>query len=329
MSKAQRATVDALMRQAPFDGSLPPERMRKDFEAQTTSGPAPAGVTVTPSVLGGRPALTVEPEGGPATGTTNGTTTGTILYFHGGAWVFGSPATALHLTAALVRRTGVRAVSVDYRLAPEHPFPAAIEDGLAAYRELLDQGVPAERIVLAGESAGGGLGITTLLSARDAGLPMPAAAVAFSPGLDATLSGESMTTKHGADPLFTRADLAKVFTHHLAGQDPAQPLLSPALHADPTGLPPLLLQAGSNEVLVDDSTRFAARAAAAGVDVRLDVTEGVPHVFQAFEGLLDEADAALDRAGRFITAALGRTAARARTAVPARTGARARTATRS
>ncbi|MFB6519464.1 alpha/beta hydrolase [Streptomyces sp. NPDC056401] len=296
MSKVQRATIDALMRQAPFDGSLPPERMRKEFEAQMASGPAPAGVTVTPSVLGGRPALTVEPEGGTATGT--------ILYFHGGAWVFGSPATALNLTAALVRRTRARAVSVDYRLAPEHPFPAAVEDGLAAYRELLDQGVPAERIVLAGESAGGALGILTLLTARDAGLPMPAAAVAFSPGLDATLSGESMTTKHEADPLFSRAGLAAVFAHHLAGQDPAQPLLSPALHADPAGLPPLLLQAGSNEILLDDSVRFAARAAEAGVDVRLDVTEDVPHVFQAFEGLLDEADAALDRAGRFVTDAL-------------------------
>ncbi|MCX5403797.1 alpha/beta hydrolase [Streptomyces sp. NBC_00335] len=298
MSKAQRATIDALMRQAPFDGSLPPEQLRKDFENQMTSGPAPAGVRVTPSVLGGRPALTIEPEGTPADGT--------IVYFHGGGWVFGSPATALQLTAALVRRTGVRAVSVDYRLAPEHPFPAAVEDGLAAYRDLLDQGVPAERIVLAGESAGGGLSVTTLLAAREAGVPMPAAAVALSPVLDTTLSGDSMTTKHDADPLFTRAELATAFAHYLAGQDPHQPLLSPALHADPTGLPPLLLQAGSNEVLLDDSTRFAALAAAAGVDVQLDVTADVPHVFQTFEGLLDEAAAALDRAARFITDALAR-----------------------
>ncbi|MFZ3499578.1 alpha/beta hydrolase [Streptomyces sp. 5.8] len=293
MSKAQRATIDALIRQSPFDGSLPPEQLREDFEIQMTSGPAPAGVIVTPSVLGGRPALTVEPEGGSAAGT--------ILYFHGGGWVFGSPATALNLTAALVRRTGLRAASVDYRLAPEHPFPAALEDGTAAYRDLLDQGVPAERIVLAGESAGGGLSVTALLAAREAGLPMPAAAVAFSPVLDASLSGGSMTAKNDADPLFTRADLATVFVHYLAGQDPDQALLSPALHGDLTGLPPLLLQAGSNEVLLDDSTRFAARAAAAGVDVRLDITADVPHVFQAFEGLLDEAEAALDRAARFIT----------------------------
>jgi len=299
MSKAQRATVDTLMRQAPFDHSRPPEQLRKDFEARMTAGPAPTGVTVTPSVLGGRPALTVDPEGGPATGT--------IIYFHGGCWVFGSPTTALRLTAALVRRTGVRAISVDYRLAPEHPFPAAVEDGLAAYRDLLDQGVPAEQIVLAGESAGGGLSITTLLTARDAGLPLPAAAVIFSSSLDATCSGESMTTKHDADPVFTRAELTTVFAHYLAGQDPDQPLLSPALHADLTGLPPLLIQAGSNEVLLDDSTRLAVRAAGAGVDVQLDVTADVPHVFQGFAGLLDEADAALSRATSFITAALART----------------------
>ncbi|MET7457800.1 alpha/beta hydrolase [Streptomyces sp. NPDC005574] len=299
MSKTQRATVDTLMRQGPFDGSLPPEQLRKGFEAQMTSGPAPTGVTVTPSILGGRPALTVEPESSPVTGT--------IIHFHGGCWVFGSPATALQLTASLVRRTGVRAITVDYRLAPEHPFPAAVHDGLAAYRDLLGQGVPAEQIVLAGESAGGGLTVTTLLTAREDGLPMPAAAVAFSPALDATLSCESMTTKHDADPLFTRADLTSVFAHYLAGQDPHQPLLSPAIHADLTGLPPLLLQAGSNEVLLDDSTRFAVRAATAGVDVQLDITADVPHVFHAFEGQLDEADAALDRAARFISAALART----------------------
>ncbi|MFT2019344.1 alpha/beta hydrolase [Streptomyces sp. 796.1] len=298
MSTAQRATVDALMRQAPLDGSLPPERLRADFEAQMATDPNPAGVRVRPSALGGRPALTVEPDGAPVAGT--------ILYFHGGGWVFGSPATALRLTAALVRRTGIRAVSVDYRLAPEHPYPAAVDDGLAAYRDLLEQGVAPEHIVLAGESAGGGLALTTLLTARDAGLPLPAAAVALSPGLDATFSGESMTTKHDADPLFTRAELVTLVAHYLAGQDPDQPLLSPARRAELAGLPPLLLQVGSNEVLLDDATRFAVRAAAAGVDVQLDVTADVPHVFQTFEGQLEEADAALDRAAAFITAALAR-----------------------
>jgi epsilon-lactone hydrolase len=292
MSKEQREDVDALLRLAAFDGSRTPDELREAFVAMMAGSPPPVGVTVAPTVLGGRPALEIKPEPG-ATDTT-------ILYFHGGAWVFGSPETAVHITAALVRRTGARAVSLDYRLAPEHPFPAAIEDAVAAYRELLENGIAPQQIVLAGDSAGGGLSITTLLAARDAGLPQPACAVAFSPGLDATRSGASMTTKHGLDPLFTRESLQQIGAHYLAGQDPHQPLLSPAVYADLTGLPPLLMQVGSNEVLLDDSTRLATRAASAGVDVILDVTADVPHVFQSFEGMLDEADAALDRAGRFI-----------------------------
>ncbi|MGW7573433.1 alpha/beta hydrolase [Streptomyces sp. NPDC054765] len=292
MSKEQRATVDALLRSAAFDAGRTPDELRTAFVAMMAGSPEPLGVALTPTALGGRPALEIEPE--------DGVTSGTVLYFHGGAWVFGSPATAQHLTAALVRRTGARAVSLDYRLAPEHPFPAAIHDGVAAYRDLLEHGVPAEQIVLAGDSAGGGLSIMTVLAARDAGLPNPAGVVAFSPGLDQTRSGESMTTKEGIDPLFTRQSLKRLGTHYLAGQDPRQPLLSPAVCADLSGLPPLLLQAGSNEVLLDDSTRLATRAAAAGVDVILDVTADVPHVFQSFTGSLDEADAALDRAGRFI-----------------------------
>ncbi|MFD8214813.1 alpha/beta hydrolase [Streptomyces sp. NPDC059697] len=247
--------------------------------------PSPLGVSLTPSALGGRPALEIEPEAEAADGT--------ILYFHGGSWVFGSPASAQHITAALVRRTGARAVSLDYRLAPERPFPAAIDDGVAAYRELLEHGVPPERIVLAGDLAGGGLSILTVLASRDAGLPLPAGVVAFSPGPDATRSGESMTTADGIDPLFTRQSLQRLGTHYPAGQDPRQPLLNPAMHADLAGLPPPLLQAGSNEVLLDDSTRLATRAAAAGVDVILDVTADMPHVFQSFTGSLDEADAAL------------------------------------
>jgi acetyl esterase/lipase len=301
MSKEQRATVDALLRSTAIDASRTPDELRADFAAMMAGSPSPLGVSLTPSALGGRPALEIEPEAEAIDGT--------ILYFHGGSWVFGSPATAQHITAALVRRTGARAVSLDYRLAPEHPFPAAIDDGVAAYRDLLEHGVPPERIVLAGDSAGGGLSILTVLAARDAGLPRPAGVVAFSPGLDATRSGESMTTKDGIDPLFTRQSLERLGAHYLAGQDPRQPLLSPAVHADLAGLPPLLLQAGSNEVLLDDSTRLATRAAAAGVDVILDVTADVPHVFQSFTGSLDEADAALDRAGRFILDRLATTPA--------------------
>jgi epsilon-lactone hydrolase len=204
-------------------------------------------------------------------------------------------------SANLVRRTGVGAISLDYRLAPEHPFPAAIEDGVAAFRSMLDNGTAPAAIAFAGDSAGGGLTVTTCLAARDAGLPMPAAIAAFSPGLDHTRSGASMTTKEGIDPFFTREGLGRTREMYLGGQDPDQPLLAPAVLADLTGFPPILLQAGTNELLLDDSVRLAGRAHAAGVDVILDITAGVPHVFQAFAGRLDEADQALDRAALFLT----------------------------
>ena len=297
MSQEQKAAIDAQLRATSLDTSLEPAVLRKAFATMMAAFPDPAGVGLSPTTLGGRPALEITPDGG--------ATTGTILYFHGGSWVVGSPDTARHLTAALVRRTGARGISVDYRLAPEHPFPAAIEDGVAAYRDLLGQGVPPEQIVLAGDSAGGGLTIVTLLAARDAGLPQPAAAVTFSPGLDTTRSGQSMRTKEGIDPMLTREMVERTGRHHLGGQDPHQPLASPAVYADPRGLPPLLIQVGTHEILLDDSVRFAARAAAADVDVILDVTAGVPHVFQSYAGQLDEADAALDRAARFILDHLG------------------------
>ena len=291
MTKKQRDYLDSILRAGSLDLTVPVTELRENFASFMGDKPVPSGITTTDTEVGGRPALRIEP--------TNPRTDAIMLYFHGGSFVFGSPATARDLTAALVSRTGVPALSLDYRLAPEHPFPAAIEDGLAAYRELLQNLAP-EQIILAGDSAGGGLTITTLLSARDAGLPMPAGAIGFSPSLDASGSGDSMTTKAAADPIFTPEGLLGLRQNYLAGQDPRQPLLSPAIAADLTGLPPVLIQVGSNEILLDDSTRFAVRAAAADVDVILDVTAGVPHVFQSFTGVLDEADAALDRAARFV-----------------------------
>lgn len=293
MSREQRTKIDALLRQPRPAGSGTVAEIRAGFRALMAQMHVPTEIRTQTTTLGNRPAVLVEPENNPAAGT--------ILYFHGGGFVYGSPDTALPLTANLVTRTGFRAYSLDFRLAPEHPFPAAIDDTLNAYRALLDNGEHPSSIAFAGDSAGGGLAVTACLAARDANLPMPAAVVAFSPGLDQTRSGESMDTKADLDPLFTRESLEHNGALYLAGQDPNQPLLSPAILADLTGFPPMLLQAGTNEMILDDTTRLATRAREAGVDVILDITADVPHVFQSFAGVLDEADEALDRAALFLT----------------------------
>jgi epsilon-lactone hydrolase len=294
MSAGQRERIDARLRAAGAGGG--PERsvaeMRADFARLMSTLPVPDGVDVRDTSLGGRPALGVVPRAGAGEGT--------LLYLHGGSHVVGSPRTALGLTAGLVLRTGIPGISLDYRLAPEHPFPADVEDVVAAYRELLEQGHAPASVAFAGDSAGGGLAIAGALAARDAGLPAPAAIVAFSPGVDATRTGESMVTKAEADPLLDRASLDRLSDLYVAGRDRRDPLLSPAVTADLTGLPPLLVQVGTNELLLDDARRLALRASDAEVDVVLDVTAKVPHVFQSFAGVLDEAGEALDRAALFL-----------------------------
>ena len=292
MSREQRAKIDAMLREPRAESPGSVEELRSWFAELMAPMIVPDGIRTTELTLGPRRTLLVEP--------ASGERAGTILYFHGGSWVVGAPETALSLTANLVVRTGFRAFSVDYRLAPEHPFPAGIEDGVAAYRALLEQGADPGSIAFAGDSAGGGLSVTTCLAARAAGLPLPAAIVAFSPGLDGTRTGESMDTKADADPILTREGLEYTGALYRADQDPRQELLSPAILADLTGFPPMLLQVGTNEMLLDDSTRLAARARDAGVDVVLDVTADVPHVFQMYAGMLDEADQALDRAAFFL-----------------------------
>jgi epsilon-lactone hydrolase len=293
MSLQQRAEIDSMLRRQPLPMDQPTVGQQRAAYADLMSHMiVPDGIRTTSTDLGGMRTLLVEPDGPSRSGT--------ILFFHGGSFVVGSPETELGLTANLVVRTGFRACSPDYRLAPEHPFPAGVNDGLAAYRSLLDTGADPFTIALAGDSAGGGVVVATLLQAKAAGLPMPAAAVAFSPGLDATRTGASMDTKPGLDPILSRASLQPNLERYLAGADPHQELLSPATQADLTGFPPLLLQVGTNEILLDDSTRLAERARNAGVDVILDVTAGVPHVFQTYTGILDEADQALDRAALFL-----------------------------
>jgi monoterpene epsilon-lactone hydrolase len=215
----------------------------------------------------------------------------------------GDAALAAGLASQVGRRTRAKVLSVDYRLAPEHPYPAAADDALAAYQALLRNGTAASDIAFAGESAGGGLAIATLVNARDHGLPMPAAAFVMSPYADLTLAGTTMETKRAADPLLSPEALQARVTDYTAGQDAALGLISP-IFADLSGLPPLIIQAGTHEVLLDDAVRLARQAATADVQVTLDITPGVPHVFQAYYPILDEAAAALDRAGQLLSAHL-------------------------
>lgn len=296
MSKKQQSQLDAILRQGGFDTAADVASVRAAFNASMAQVPVPADVRQKQLEIGGVGGIEV---------TIPGNKSGrVILYFHGGVYVIGSAATSVPLVGSLVRRTGVNAITLDYRLAPEHPYPAAVDDARAAYQGLLTQGMAPGQIVLAGDSAGGGLAVATLIAAREAGLPMPSCAFLMSPYADLTLSGETLTERQSLDPILTPEGLGVRAPEYLAGADAAHPLISP-IFGDLSGLPPLLIQVGSHEILLSDALRLAARAATADVAVTLDVTPGVPHVFQGYAGLLDEAGAALDRASDFVRAQLG------------------------
>lgn len=219
-----------------------------------------------------------------------------LLYLHGGAYVFCSPRSHRHLVAALSEATGFSAFTLDYRLAPEHPFPAAIEDSVATYRWLLDQGIAPNRIVIAGDSAGGGLTLATMLSLRDADLPLPAAGVCLSPWVDLTVSGASYTTNDEA--IATRNRLAGYTELYMKELDPRHPLASP-IFADLTGLPPLLIQVGAAEPFYDDSIKLKEVANASGVETHLEIWPEMIHVWHYFYPMLTEGRQAIARIGEF------------------------------
>jgi epsilon-lactone hydrolase len=296
VSAEQRETLDAILRQSAFPPDSDVNELRRLLR-ELTSAPPPADVTVTAAALGSVPTAEITVDGVEPRHI--------VLYFHGGVYVMGDASASADLASQIGRRIRAKAISVDYRLAPEHPYPAAVDDALAAYQGLLDNGTAPSDIVFAGESAGGGLAIATLVNARDHGLPLPAAAFAMSPYADLTLAGTTVDTKGKADPLLSREALQVRIPDYTAGQDAALVLISP-IFADLTGLPPLIIQAGSHEVLLDDAIRLARQAAIADVEVTLDITAGVPHVFQAYHAILDEATAALDRAGELLSAHLAR-----------------------
>ncbi len=232
---------------------------------------------------------------------------GVMLYLHGGAYNLGSVKASRDLIARLVAATKHKALALDYRLAPENPFPAALEDAVAAYRWLLAEGTAPSRILLAGDSAGGGLAVAALVALRDAGLPLPAGAICLSPWVDLTLSGKSIHSKAASDPILDAASLARYAAAYAAGAPLASPLVSP-LFADLHGLPPLLVQAGTEEILLDDAIRLAERAAQAGVLVTLETWEGLFHVFPLL-AFLPETRQALQQAGAFVARLSGGDAA--------------------
>jgi epsilon-lactone hydrolase len=295
VTQEQRDALDQLLRDAPLDLGGDVAEQRVIFEEMMAAIPSPADVTTSSGRLGGVPVVNIEVAGADRASV--------IFYLHGGGYAIGTAASSVGLASDLARRAGARLVTVDYRLAPEHPHPAAIDDAVAAYRGLLDSGVAASAIAIAGESAGAGLAAATLVALKHAQLPQPSGAVLMSPWADLTLSGESITGKAALDPALTPEGLRRRAVDYVTAGDRTAELVSP-IFADLTGLPPLLIQAGSHEILLDDATRLAARAAAADVAVRLEVTPSVPHVFQGFAAMLDEADAALTSAGEFLRAHL-------------------------
>jgi epsilon-lactone hydrolase len=295
VSTEQQETLDTILRQSALPVDSDVNEQRQLFRAAASAQPLPPDVTVTAAVLGGVRTAEITIDGIEPRHV--------VLYFHGGVYVISDAFLAAGLASQVGRRTQAKVISVDYRLAPENPYPAAVDDALAAYEALLDTGVAASDIVFAGESAGGGLAIATLVNARDHGLALPAAAFVMSPYVDLTLAGETMDTKREADPLLSRELLEPRVADYTQGQDAALGLISP-IFADLSNLPPLIIQAGSHEVLLDDAVRLARQAATADVEVTLEIIPGVPHVFQGFSAMLDEAGAALDRAGRLLSAHL-------------------------
>ncbi|MCW3058140.1 MAG: alpha/beta hydrolase [Solirubrobacterales bacterium] len=292
MSIEQQETLDAILRQSAFPADSDVDEQRRLLRELLSAQPLPADVTVTAAELGGVPTAEITVDGIDARHV--------VLYFHGGVYVMGDAFLAADLASQVGRRTHGKVISVDYRLAPEHPYPAAVDDALAAYEALLNNGIAPSDIAFAGESAGGGLAVATLVNARDHGLPLPAAAFVMSPYADLTLAGTTMETRREVDPLLSEELLQARVTDYTAGQGAALGLISPVF-ADLSGLPPLIIQAGSHEVLLDDAVRLARQAATADVEVTLEITPGVPHVFQAYHPILDEAPVALDRAGEFLS----------------------------
>jgi len=264
---------------------------RDAINAFAKAFPPAADVTIEKMTLGGVPAEKSRTPGDDAAGA--------ILYVHGGGYVIGSLDSHRHLVTEAGRAAGVPVYALDYRLAPEHPFPAPVEDTVAAYRQLLAQGIAASKITIGGDSAGGGLVVAALVAIRDAGMPQPACGWCISPWTDMEAIGESMTFNAPTDPTVQKDTILEMARLYLNGANSRHPLAAP-LYADLKGIAPLLIQVGSIETLLDDSIRLAGRAAAAGVPTRLDVWPDMPHIWHIFHPILTASRKAIADAGTFI-----------------------------
>ena len=293
-SEAHQAIVTALREQGAL-GSGEEEvdviAMREGMEGMLANSEVPEGTRCEAVDAGGVPAEWIE---GPDIDRGR-----VLLYFHGGGYVLGSIATHRAMVARIAAEAGVRALLIDYRLAPENPFPAAVEDAVAAYRFLLDDGYKPDQIALGGDSAGGGLTLACLLALRDEDEPLPEAAVLLSPWVDLEGIGESMTTRAEADPMVARDGLLKMAAFYLNGESARNPLAAP-LHADLSRLPPLYIQAGTAETLLDDATRIEEKARLAGVATEMDLYPDLVHVFQAFAPHVPESMEAIQKLGAYL-----------------------------
>jgi acetyl esterase/lipase len=289
MSDAEIEVIRQILSTNPRPAELSERRRRLD--ALGGQYPTPADVIVEAADANGVSAeWTVSPEADPAR---------VILYLHGGGYTTGSLESHRHMVAQAGREARSRTIALGYRLAPEHPFPAAVEDAVAGYRYLLSRGFAANRIAVAGDSAGGGLTVALLVSLRDAGLPLPACAWCSSPWVDLEGTGGNMTAKATVDPMVQQPYLIELAAAYLNGADPRTPLAAP-LYADLRGLPPILIQVGSAETLLDDAVRLAGAAGAADVRVRLEVWPDMIHVWQLFYQQVAAGSRALAEAGAFI-----------------------------
>jgi acetyl esterase/lipase len=296
MASPQLQVIVQAFRDRPVDKSRTIEQSRADMEQLLQIFPVPADVRVEAVSAGAVPGAWVS--------VPNSVEEKVLYFLHGGGYATGSIKTHTEMVSRICRAAGLRGLLIEYRLAPEHSFPAAVEDAATAYRWLLGQGISPEDIVIAGDSAGGGLTLATLANLRDCADSLPAAAVCLSPWTDMEAIGESVQTNAAVDPLIDREELLRLAGLYLAGADPRTPLAAP-LYADPKGMPPLLIQVGRAEVLMDDSIRFAERAKAAGVDVTLEVWDEMIHVWQIMAALLPEGQQAIERIGAFIRERLG------------------------